>query len=197
MAGRPGGLSDVIARQLERQMGMNPGPIPRPDTSTPVVQATPEKTGIPTRSAADFVQRHTASAKAAEAATGIPATFMVAQAAHESGWGKKEIRKYLFDNTKIGARWLEHYPLAVGGAEIPLADHVKRGSAPALYTASNDPNRLVPMLLKEEWTNIVVAGDPGRNQSRIYVNNHEQGPPVARKINLPKDWRERIKSAKR
>jgi hypothetical protein len=49
------------------------------------------------------------------------------------------------------------------------------------------------MLLKEEWTNIVVAGDPGRNQSRIYINNHEQGPPVARKIKLPKDWRERLK----
>ena len=111
VAGRPGGLSDVIARQLERQMGMNPGPIPRPDTSTPVVQATPEKTGIPTRSAADFVQRHTASAKAAEAATGIPATFMVAQAAHESGWGKKEMKATDGSNTfnlfgiKAGPSW--------------------------------------------------------------------------------------------
>ena len=111
VAGLPGGLSDVIARQLERQMGMNPGPIPRPDTSTPVVQATPEKTGIPTRSAADFVQRHTASAKAAEAATGIPATFMVAQAAHESGWGKKEMKAADGSNTfnlfgiKAGPSW--------------------------------------------------------------------------------------------
>lgn len=111
VAGRPGGLSDVIARQLERQMGMNPGPIPRPDTSTPVVQATPEKTGIPTRSAAEFVQRHTASAKAAEAATGIPATFMVAQAAHESGWGKKEMKAADGSNTfnlfgiKAGPSW--------------------------------------------------------------------------------------------
>ena len=111
VAGRPGGLSDVIARQLERQMGMNPGPIPRPDTSTPVVQATPEKTGIPTRSAAEFVQRHTASAKAAEAATGIPATFMVAQAAHESGWGKKEMKATDGSNTfnlfgiKAGPNW--------------------------------------------------------------------------------------------
>lgn len=111
VAGRPGGLSDVIARQLERQMGMNPGPIPRPDTSTPVVQATPERTGIPTRSAAEFVQRHTASAKAAEAATGIPATFMVAQAAHESGWGKKEMKAADGSNTfnlfgiKAGPSW--------------------------------------------------------------------------------------------
>jgi flagellar protein FlgJ len=111
VAGRPGGLSDVIARQLERQMGMSPGPIPRPDTRTPVVQATPEKTGIPTRSAAEFVQRHTASAKAAEAATGIPATFMVAQAAHESGWGKKEMKAADGSNTfnlfgiKAGPSW--------------------------------------------------------------------------------------------
>jgi peptidoglycan hydrolase FlgJ len=40
----------------------------------------------------DFVQRNTASARAAEARTGIPASFMVAQAAHESGWGRRDIR---------------------------------------------------------------------------------------------------------
>ena len=118
----------------------------------------------------------------------------VARGFVDLGWGKKEIRRYLFENTKISARWLEHYPLAVAGQEFPLADIVKRGSAPALYAVSDDPKRMVPMLLKEEWTNIVVAGDPGRNQSRIYINNHEQGPPVARKIKLPKDWRQRLKS---
>jgi hypothetical protein len=117
----------------------------------------------------------------------------VAKGFKDLGWGKKEIRDYLFEHTRISARWMEHYPLAVGGQEMPLADVVKRGAAPALYADSNDPDRLLPMLLKPEWTNIVVAGDPGRNQSRIYVNNHEQGPPVARKIALPKDWRERLK----
>jgi len=121
----------------------------------------------------------------------------VARGFADLGWGKKEIRRHLFQNTKISARWLEHYPLAVAGQEFPLADIVKRGSAPALYAESDDPQRMVPMLLKEEWTNIVVAGDPGRNQSRIYINNHEQGPPVARKINLPKDWRERLKAIRK
>ena len=121
----------------------------------------------------------------------------VARGFADLGWGKKEIRRHLFQNTKISARWLEHYPLAVAGQEFPLADIVKRGSAPALYAESDDPQRMVPMLLKEEWTNIVVAGDPGRNQSRIYINNHEQGPPVARKINLPKDWRERLKAVRK
>ena len=39
-----GGLSDVIARQLERQMGMSPGPIPRNDSAntTPVNLAKPQ-----------------------------------------------------------------------------------------------------------------------------------------------------------
>jgi flagellar protein FlgJ len=92
MTGLPGGLSDAIARQLERQMGLAPGPIPtaRPASLAPLgAEARP--VGIPQRSAAAFVQQHTAAAQQAEAATGIPAAFMVAQAAHETGWGRKEI----------------------------------------------------------------------------------------------------------
>ncbi|MBV8124455.1 MAG: flagellar assembly peptidoglycan hydrolase FlgJ, partial [Paucibacter sp.] len=38
-----------------------------------------------------FIQKHDAAARSAEASTGIPASFMIAQAAHESGWGKHEI----------------------------------------------------------------------------------------------------------
>jgi len=38
-----------------------------------------------------FVRNHTEAARSAEASSGIPASFMVAQAAHESGWGKREI----------------------------------------------------------------------------------------------------------
>lgn len=56
------------------------------------------------------------------------------------------------------------------------------GSAPPRWAQSDDPHRRVPVLLRSEWTNIVVAGDPGRNQSRFYVNNHEQGFPVSRAV---------------
>ncbi len=59
----------------------------------------------------DFVQRNTAAARAAEVQTGIPASFMVAQAAHESGWGQRDIRNAdgsssnnLF-GIKAGANW--------------------------------------------------------------------------------------------
>ena len=95
LTGMPGGLADAIARQLERQMGLTPGPIPATRGANPVPAAlgqpadTPAR--IPERGAAAFVQTHTRAAEAAEAATGIPAEFMVAQAAHESGWGRREI----------------------------------------------------------------------------------------------------------
>ena len=94
MVGRPGGLSDVIARQLERQMGLAPGPVPATggaNTSLPVVSDPAASPRLPGRSAAGFVQQHQAAAERAAAASGIPAPFMLAQAALETGWGKREI----------------------------------------------------------------------------------------------------------
>ncbi|MCU0967636.1 MAG: flagellar assembly peptidoglycan hydrolase FlgJ [Rubrivivax sp.] len=97
LAGLPGGLSDAIARQLERQMGLAPGPIPAAarsanDVPPPLGGAANRPVRIPQTAAAGFVQQHRHAAAAAERETGIPAAFMVAQAAHETGWGRREIR---------------------------------------------------------------------------------------------------------
>jgi flagellar protein FlgJ len=89
MTGLPGGLSESITRQLERQMGMAPGPIPVPATNLPLRPERPAR--IPDKSAADFVEQHVQAARDAERASGIPAAFMIGQAAHESGWGRREI----------------------------------------------------------------------------------------------------------
>lgn len=108
MTGLKGGLSDAIARQLERQMGIAAeGKKASPPINT-LVQRTPLR---PPASAQEFVALHTEAAKNAEAATGIPASFMVAQAAHETGWGKKTIRMADGSNSfnlfgiKAGAGW--------------------------------------------------------------------------------------------
>ena len=124
LSGLPGGLTDAIQKQLERQMGlmgMSPGPIlqfpsantrlngPQAPLQTPAAAAAPVR--IPQQGAAGFVQQHTAAAQRAEAATGIPAAFMVAQAAHETGWGRKEIRhadgstSFNLFGIKAGANW--------------------------------------------------------------------------------------------
>lgn len=94
MAGQPGSLSEVIARQLERQMALVPGPIPSSgtaNTSLPVVSTPDAVPKVPEKGAAGFVQQHSRAAEAAAAETGIPAQFMLAQAALETGWGRREI----------------------------------------------------------------------------------------------------------
>ncbi len=112
MTGLPGGLSEAITRQLERQMGLSPGPIPPPPAaSTAAALGLDRPARIPDRSAAGFVQQHTAAAQSAEAQTGIPAAFMIGQAAHETGWGRREIRhadgspSFNLFGIKAGAEW--------------------------------------------------------------------------------------------
>ncbi|MEO8836939.1 MAG: flagellar assembly peptidoglycan hydrolase FlgJ [Caldimonas sp.] len=110
MTGMPGGLADAIARQLERQMG----------TGASAAPAAPTAAGAPAASAGeatlsgkqiDFIRAHQAAAQSASAASGIPAAFMVAQAAHESGWGRREIRNadgspsHNLFGIKAGAGW--------------------------------------------------------------------------------------------
>ena len=121
----------------------------------------------------------------------------VARAFAKHGWGKREIQQALFEQCKFNARWLEDYQSHTMGQQWSLKQLVERGSAPSLYAASDDPERMVPMLLKPEWTNIVLAGDPERNQAKVYINNHEHAPPTARRIRLPADWRERLKARPR
>jgi flagellar protein FlgJ len=114
MTGLRGGLSDAITRQLERQMGLSPGPIPAVDVTrldTNPLRGSDKPLRIPERGAAAFVQQHDQAAKAAEAASGINAAFLIGQAAHESGWGRKEIRhadgspSFNLFGIKAGADW--------------------------------------------------------------------------------------------
>ena len=121
LTGLPGGLSDMITKQLERQMGaaskdgastkdgaasplkgLEGLSINRlPGSSTEETNATgDDATGADGRhlSASErFVRKHAAAAKAAESASGIPASNILGQAALESGWGKHEI--HLKDGT--------------------------------------------------------------------------------------------------
>ncbi len=139
LTGLPGGLSDVIARQLERQLGgkaeaptsplagmgdLKMGDMPdAPETGTAAASPTQTpgirnaspaeaRTGAPANTLASpattpaanaaantsrlstsqqFISRHHEAARAAEQATGIPASNILGQAALESGWGKHEI----------------------------------------------------------------------------------------------------------
>jgi flagellar protein FlgJ len=114
MTGLPGGLADAIERQLERQMGGTTATAAtKPGTAAgaPSRASTSAATTPLTRTQADFVQSHSSAALAAQAQTGIPAAFMIGQAAHESGWGKRDIKNgdgsdsHNLFGIKAGAGW--------------------------------------------------------------------------------------------
>jgi len=114
LSGLPGGLSDVIAAQLERQISLSQGVGMKPVSANPApadLLQGDAPVAIPQKAAASFVQAQQQAASAAESQSGIPATFMLAQAAHETGWGRHEPRNadgttsYNLFGIKAGARW--------------------------------------------------------------------------------------------
>nr|WP_315245437.1 flagellar assembly peptidoglycan hydrolase FlgJ [uncultured Albidiferax sp.] len=107
MSGQPGGLSEAIVRQLTRQTVPADGAAPKMLTPTapiaPIKPASVSQTG--------FVEQHNAAATAVERATGIPASYMLGQAGHETGWGRREIKNpdgstsFNLFGIKAGAGW--------------------------------------------------------------------------------------------
>jgi len=96
LASRGVGLADVLVRQLSSTLGAG-NPVAEMQAATPgpeqagAVTPTPGS-GEVAKQVQDFTQRLMPHATEASAATGIPAQFMLGQAALESGWGKSEIR---------------------------------------------------------------------------------------------------------
>ena len=99
MSGAPGGLSEAIARQLSRQMGGADTTISAPSTlslpgvtSRSAASTATVATGPVPKGRDGFVQSLSATAERVAQDSGIPASFMLGQAGHETGWGKSEIK---------------------------------------------------------------------------------------------------------
>ena len=108
----------------------------------------------------------------------------VAIALHEFGADKAEIRAYLYEHLRIRADVTERYAHQVGRTDFSFATSIDDPVLRQSWVASEDPARLVPMLIDPDWTSIVIGGNPGRNQSRAYVGNLTAGPPVTQPIEL-------------
>jgi len=101
MSGQPGGLSEAIARQLSRQMGGADANLVAPSTLSlsstlparnAAAASAPVASGPAPKGRDDFVEHHSAAAERVAQTSGIPASFMLGQAGHETGWGKSEIK---------------------------------------------------------------------------------------------------------
>ncbi len=116
-AGRPGGLAEMIEKQLTGHMRNLP-PVSAENqaaaAAAPVAPASSSTPAAPVKGASaqtDFMRKMLPHAQAAERATGVPASFILGQAALESGWGRGEIRhpdgapSFNLFGIKAGASW--------------------------------------------------------------------------------------------
>jgi flagellar protein FlgJ len=131
IAGRGTGLSEVIARQLGRNLpgaALSAAPAqqgaaaaaagsPGPAATSAATPSLPSAASAAGPAAADakagreFMQQHRADAVRAQQLTGVPANFILGQAALESAWGAREIRgadgapSYNLFGIKAGPGW--------------------------------------------------------------------------------------------
>ena len=112
----------------------------------------------------------------------------VAKFIAKEGITKKEIQQYLYQHTKVSVKSMQKLAHHGGLTSFDVNKLVADGIAPKEYAETNDPERMVPVFLRPEWIGIVVSGDAGRSRCQGFVQNHEQGPPVSKKILLPPDW---------
>jgi hypothetical protein len=110
----------------------------------------------------------------------------VASVLARDGWTRADVQRFLRDTVKTPAGQAETYARSIGNTDFDLCAAVRAGTLPPEYCLSADPQRLVPVFIRPEWIGIVVAGDPGKEQSKAFVNNHRHGPPVSRRVILPR-----------
>lgn len=119
----------------------------------------------------------------------------VARVLAAAGHTKDTIRQYLHEHATIELSLLKQYSLEASGNELDLDERVRSGVAPAAFSNS-DPRARVPIFPWAGGIGVLVAGDPDRNQSKGLCNNHVQGPPISKLVELPPQWRELRSSAR-
>jgi hypothetical protein len=110
---------------------------------------------------------------------------IIAETIAGSGWSKADLRRHLFEHARIPAYEFER--ILRDWTQKPiwnLAEEHRAGRIPAVFHASDDPGRMVPLVWKPEDFLITVTGDLTRNSVYIFAHNGVLGFPVAKRIRL-------------
>jgi hypothetical protein len=117
---------------------------------------------------------------------------MIAEVLARNGIDKPALREHLFQNARMRAAQAQRYLVDI---QVDYREYVDKGLLPPEFLMSDDPERLVPVFVNREGISVIVAGDPGRNQSRWYLGLHVMGAPTSRRIVLPADFEARLARA--
>jgi hypothetical protein len=118
---------------------------------------------------------------------------ILAETIAKGGWTKNDVKRYLFDHARMPASRVE--AITEKWADFPigsLKQQVNFGRLPKAFHESDDPNRPVPIVVDPEDFMVLVSGDTLRTNAYTFAQNGYLGFPTAKKIELPKDWTERL-----
>lgn len=120
-------------------------------------------------------------------------TPILAETIAKAGWSKDDVKRYLYDHARMAAWRVEAF--TEKWADFPIGSlkkQVNLGRLPKDFAQSDDPNRMVPIVLDPDDFIVLISGDPLRTNAYTFAHNGYLGFPVAKKINLPKDWTKRV-----
>lgn len=118
---------------------------------------------------------------------------ILAQTMARAGWTKDDVKRYLYEHARMSASRVETFTDKWVDFRIDsLKRQVNLGKLPKAFAESDDPNRMVPMVLDPDDFIVLVSGDPLRTNAYVFAHNGYLGFPTAKKIRLPQDWAERI-----
>lgn len=113
-------------------------------------------------------------------------TPVLAETIANGGWSKADLKRRLWELARIPAWKFEHY-LGEWTNIVPgrrtLQDVANLGMAPrALFAASADRDRLVPITQRPEDLMIAVTGDPLRTNAYVFAHNGMLGFPTTKAV---------------
>jgi hypothetical protein len=103
---------------------------------------------------------------------------LIARMFARHGWSKADVQQGLFEQARIPARTFESFIGAwtnLTAGRRTLADLVAKGILPEVFAASDDPDRLVPIVTAPAELLIAVAGDPNRANAFVLSNDGRHG----------------------
>lgn len=122
---------------------------------------------------------------------------IIAETIAKAGWSKRRVKQYFYDHARIPA-WKFERTLRdwMNKPVWNLAEEVRLGHIPQVFSESDDPNRLVPTVWEPDDYMIAVTGDVLRTNAYVFAHNGLLGYPVGKRICLPKDWEQRLATEK-
>ena len=124
----------------------------------------------------------------------------IAEVLAKAGYSRKDVKRGLYERARLPAshieqdwQWQLRAPFLL---KQTICDLVKAGKVQKQFCESEDPNRLIPIVCSPEDIVLTVSGDPLRNNVYTFVSNGPLGYTTSKKVELPANWKELLKTTK-